>query len=478
MPLHISQVMFRVRVALGGGALLVAAGCRTYEPRPLDLDGARAAWLARSPSDNSVREFAASLARRPDDPTFHPADGLTLGEGEVVALVFNADLRRARLEAGVIRATADHAGLWHDPVLGVDLERVVANGGGANPWVVAGTLGLTVPISGRLDAEKARAGAELAAELEEVAALEWATRAALRELWVEWSAASVRREVGARYVTALREVAGLAEAQESAGSLTRLEARAFRVELAAREADQIALDARARELEIQLRAMMGLAPGAAADLVPTVAFAFSGGEDDDGLRTALERSSPELASVRARYEAAEASLRTEVRKQYPDLVLGPGYGRDQGDDRVLLGLQVPVPLWNRNRQGVAEAEARRESARTRFETTYEHLASRLAVALVRHAAGRAQREWVESAVVPLADEQEADARRVAALGRVDTLLLLASLQAQHAARVRLIDARAAEAIGAIRVAELIGPPPVEPRSESVVPSESRPAPSN
>ncbi|MBX9735360.1 MAG: TolC family protein [Phycisphaerales bacterium] len=319
------------------------------------------------------------------------------------------------------------------------------------------TLGITIPISGRLEAEKARAGASLAAELDRLAAKEWATRSALRELWIEWSAARVRAEVTEELIARLREVAALAARQEQAGSLARVDARLFRVELAGREADQIAAAARVKELELHLRATLGLAPQTSLRLVPSVTFAGRTTSADE-LRRLLDSSNPELAAVRAEYEVAEQSLRTEVRKQYPDLTIGPGYGSDQGDDRVLLGLSLPIPLWNRNQQGVAQATAQREVARGRFETTYEHLAFKLAIALSRYEAGRAQRELIEATVVPLADEQEADVRRVAVLGRVDPLLLLEALKTQHAAKVRLVDARAAESIGAVRLDELIGPP--------------------
>jgi outer membrane protein TolC len=198
----------------------------------------------------------------------------------------------------------------------------------------------------------------------------------------------------------------------------------------------------------------------------------------DELRLLLDSSNPELAAVRAEYEVSEQSLRTEVRKQYPDLTIGPGYGTDQGDNRVLLGLSLPIPLWNRNQQGVAQATAQREVARGRFETTYEHLSSKLAIALTRFEAGKAQRALVESSVVPLADEQEADVRRVAALGRVDPLLLLESLKTQYGAKVRLVDARASESIGAVRLDELIGPPipklpqPATPESPTTPPTHS------
>ena len=450
-------------ILLGTGAMILQAGCQSYERMPLDTNAVQNTLLARSPGDLSVREFAATLdaAEAGTRGSFDPSDGLTLAEGEPVALVFNPDLRLARLEANVTRATAAHAGLWQDPVLGVDVERIVSGAGGANPWVLGSTVGMTIPISGRLEAEKARAGAALAAELDRVAAKEWATRAALRELWMEWSAQRLRADIASELVARLRDVAALAAKQEQAGSMSRVESRLFRVELVGREADLVAVTARVKELELQVRAMMGLAPTAEVVLVPAVAFApraYHGQE----LGRMLELANPELAAVRSEYEVAERSLRAEVRKQYPDLTIGPGFGTDQGDERVLLGLSLPIPLWNRNQQAVAEASAQREVARGRFESTYEHLASRLALALIRFEAGKAQRAMVESSVVPLADEQEADVRRVAELGRVDPLLLLESLKTRHTAKLRLIDARTSEAIGAIRVDELIGPPAPSP----------------
>jgi cobalt-zinc-cadmium efflux system outer membrane protein len=441
----------------------LTGGCQSYEPRPLNIDATRGAWLARSPDDPSVREFAAVLERAERGSshawpgTFDPSDGLTLAEAEAVALVLNPDLRLSRLEANVTRATSAHAGMWQDPVLGVDIERIVAGAGGTNPWVAGSTIGITIPISGRLQAEKARAGAALAAELDRLAAKEWATRSALRELWIEWSASRLRAEVAESHLEGLRDVATLAERQERAGSMTRIDARLFRVELAGRQADVIATASRVRELEMRVRAMLGLAPEASVELVPTVVFSARTTQIDE-LRGLLDSSNPEISAVRAEYEVSEQSLRTEVRKQYPDLTIGPGYGSDQGDDRVLLGLSLPIPVWNRNQLGVAQASAHREVARGRFETTYERLASSLTIALTRYESGRAQRELVESTVVPLADEQEADVRRIAALGRVDPLLLLESLNTSHAARVRLVDARSTESIGAVRLDELIGPP--------------------
>jgi outer membrane protein TolC len=449
------------RLAAAALAILVVGGCQTYEPKPLDPVGSTAAWFARSPSDETVRAFADRLAASESVPVepFDPSDGLTLREAEPVALVFNRRLRLARLEADVTRATSDFAGLWEDPVGGVDLERILS--GVSNPWIVAATVGITLPISGRLEAEKAVAGASYAADLQSIAAKEWATRAALRELWLEWSAQVVRVELVNDLVQRLRDVSSLAARQQEAGVLSRIDARVFVVELAGREADATAAQARATELELQLRDVLGLAPDAPVRLVPSLVYAPRMTEDAD-LRREMASANADLAAIRSAYEVAEESLRLEIREQYPDLTIGPGYKNEDDDSRVLLGLSMPIPLWNRNQQGVAEATASREVARARYETTYEHVASRLAVALTHYRAGRAVREALEWRVVPLADEQDADVRRVAALGRVDPLLLLEAIQAQHAAKVRLTDSRAAESIGAVRLDELIGPPAPPP----------------
>ncbi len=449
----------RAAVLLAGLVLVAGGqvGCQSYERQPLDLAATREAWLARSPSDETARQFADRLAQAEgrDASAFDPADGLTLTEAEPVALVFNRELRLARLEANITRANADHAGLWDDPVLGVDIERVVSSV--PDPWMVAGTVGLTIPISGRLAVEKAHAGAEYAAALQRVASKEWATRSALRELWVRWSAESTRLALTTELVERLRAVSALAERQEQAGVMSRIDTMLFRVELAGAEADVITATARVKELELQLRDVLGLASDAPVRLVESVAYEPRG-TDPAWLQSMMESANPELMAVRGEYEVAEESLRLEVRTQYPDLIIGPGYGTDQGEGRVLLGLQLPLPFWNRNQQGVARATANREVARGRYESTFEHLSAKLAIEKMRFDAARAVREVIESRVLPLADEQDVDVRRVAELGRVDPLVLLGSIKSQYDVKVRLVDARAAEAIGAIRLDELIGPP--------------------
>ena len=71
----------------------------------------------------------------------------------------------------------------------------------------------------------------------------------------------------------------------------------------------------------------------------------------------LRDNHPELARLRARYEAAEAALRLEISKQFPDLRIGPSAAGDSGDKKTVLGLAlgIALPIFDRNQQAIAAA---------------------------------------------------------------------------------------------------------------------------
>lgn len=447
--------------AAAGLCVAMLAGCQTYTPRPLDAAAHRAQWAARSPEADGVAEFARRLAAPGEPAPFDPTDGLCLDEAEAVALFFNPRLRVARLRAGVAAATAENAGLWEDPALGFDGERILA--GVDHPWVVGATIGLTIPISGSLSAERDRAGAEHRAALARVAQEEWELRSRLRAAWLDWSAHTLRAQQTREFLGRLDAIAAVAARLEEAGEMPRTESRLFRVERLTRQNDLRLLDARARESELALRALMGLTPDAPVALAPTLARTPVEGFTHV-LDEAIEARSPMLAVLREEYAVAELTLRREVREQYPDITIGPGIGEEDGDSRALLGVSLPIPLWNRNRQGVAEAAAQRELARAEYESAVESLAADLAAAVVRAAALATQRQEIESLLVPLVDEQGEEIARLAQLGEFDALLTLETLIRQHETKLRLIEARLEEALAMTRIEELLGPPAPSPAS--------------
>src|SRR5204863_2457362 len=75
---------------------------------------------------------------------------------------------------------------------------------------------------------------------------------------------------------------------------------------------------------------------------------------------------PDILAALADYAAAEASLRIEIAKQYPDIHLTPGYQFDQGEHKWSLGIAAELPVLNQNQGPIAEALARREESAARF----------------------------------------------------------------------------------------------------------------
>lgn len=443
------------RAVLAGAcaAAAAASGCQSYEREPLRLDAYRDAISARLAEMEPVVAFAERLSAAGDDvpATFDAADGLSPAEGEVLALLYNPDLRVARLEAGVTLATFENAGLWQDPVFGFDAADILSD---PLPLEYGLIMRLTIPVSGRLGIEKDRAGAAYEAELRRVVDAEWSLRADVRRAWAAWTIAVERAALLASVVEQVEGLTRITDALTEEGELSRVEGRLFRVELADRRAELSEVMLVAERARLRLTGLLGLPGEVAVPLEPALP-AMAAPEAEDRIARMIA-SNTELAVWRARYRVAEETLRLEVRKQYPDLTIGAGYG-SEGDDRLLLGASIVIPVLNANRQGIAEARAARRVARAGAERTLERLLRELADAEVSIDVTREQRDRYEREIVPLLGEQTEDMRRIVELGETDTFLLLETVSRQYDAKSRLLELRQIDVEATIALAELLGP---------------------
>jgi outer membrane protein TolC len=431
---------------------VVLPACQRYARAPLDLPAYRASLERRDPAAADVVRYAEHLAAagRGAD-RYDPGDGLTLQEAEVVTLFFNAEVRLARLKADVPRVGAAEAGRWEDPELGVDAERIISSV--EHPWVLGGMLSFTVPLSGRLGVERDKARAEATAARLQALAEERRVLAELRSDWANWSAATERAALTRQILARLDAVLGNVERLRQAGELGPVDARLLQVERVNQNARLRGHESDAREAELRLKARMGLAPAAAVELLPAIPApsARPAGEDI----AALVAEHPRVRVARAEYDVAERAFELQIRKQYPDLRIGGGFGTDEGDERVLFGAGVPLPLFNANRRAIAEARASRDVARAAAEAEYQQLLVDATAAQARLQAARERLDYMEKELAPLADEQANDARRLADLGEFDTLVLLQAVQTAGEAKLAILDARLSVALGAGRLEALL-----------------------
>ena len=365
-------------------------------------------------------------------------------------------------------ASLETSGLWEDPVFGFDGAEILSPEG---PFEFGLMLEWTIPISGRLGVERDLASAAYEAELRRVVEAEWAIRMQVREAWAHWSEALLRQELLGNFVTDTQRVVELTDRLEEAGEFTRVEARLIRGQLASARLEAAGAALAVQAASSELYELIGLWPGGSLELLPELSSPAGSEQEVDIDR--LITSNLSLAVSRAEYQAAEEALRLEIRKQYPDLTIGAGYGNED-DDRLLLGLSIPIPALNGNRAGIAAAEAKRDQARLRAESQFEELSRRFLLARNKLSITSAQRESFETVLVPLLDQQLGEIERLMDLGQVDALLLLESLTGRLDAKSKLLDLRLSEVRASIEVESLLGPtipgepaPVDEPSTESL-----------
>jgi outer membrane protein TolC len=409
--------------------LALLGGCASYTRKPLLAEEFQQVLERRTPSDPAVAEGVT-------DDAYVPNDGLTLEEAELLALFLNPRLRSARQDAQVLKASAQYAGLWDDPEIGADALRILEDV--EKPWIAGASLSFTIPISGRLSVAKDQAEAEARAAVVEAWTEEQQVLLELRQAWAEWEAATASLDVSRRLFADLQRLVELTNRREELGELIAAEAVAFRLAEARLRLAMEQIEADETQARLRLIDLLGLLPVAEVTFISDEASEAATAVGPD----VVYQRSPQVVLAAARYQAAEERLRLEVRKQYPDITLGPLYGNEEGMDRLGVGFSIPIPILNANRQGIAEADAAREVARAKWEQAVQGAFSAKAQAEAALAAAQQRVNTLQDTIVPLATQQIDQARQLAELGELNTLLILDALEAEREAALDLIEAEA------------------------------------
>ena len=146
-----------------------------------------------------------------------------------------------------------------------------------------------------------------------------------------------------------------------------------------------------------------------------------------------------MLAALADYAAAEAMLRLEIAKQYPDIHLNPGYQLDGGKNKWGLGLGITLPILNQNQGAIGEAEAKRRESAAKFNVVQ----TKVLADCDRAAAGvSAARVKLSTAAGLIAEQQrrfETEKRLVVA-GEGDKLTLLTAEVERATTEITRLDA--------------------------------------
>lgn len=433
------------------GLFLVAfsliAGCQRFHPQSLNPGQHGDAWAQRAP--------AADAATGPSRPPVDLANGIALEEGEDLALHQNPTLRLLRLRAGISEAAASHAGRWQDPQFGLDALHI--NESMDDPWILTGSLALTVSVSGRLSAEREAARAQHAVDLYQVREAEWDVLHQVRRTWIRLSATQRSLDALADIQQHLDRLVESTQNLADAGEMLRTEASLFPIERVRLRMLHNRLTAESTEQRTNLLALLGLAPQSEVTIEPVPLAA----EDTDSAMpktTPIDRH-PALLRLQGELQAAQYRLEQERRARRPDITVGPIVESDEGQGRVGGMVALPLPLLHGNRQAIAEAEAALRFAEGTLDAAHEQQirkreqAERSLSDLHRHY------EEMQRHLAPLVEQQFADALRLHQLGEGTGLILLESLVQSYETRLSVIELQRDIALAQMHRQFVSGPAP-------------------
>ena len=449
-------------------AFVALAGCQHIPQEPLYLDEVRVALTDRPLEIAPIHAYAEQLLVKSNDEAgpFNVEDGLTRTEAQAIALWYNTDARAARMAAEHARHIAAASGRWDDPEVSVSggRKRVTTDtdttslsdnaglSGVERSWISAAGLSITIPLSGRLGAEKRFQ--ETAVDVADLAAAEaeWTLLAQIDEAWIDWSALSLHLELMEGYLDALAPFRDMSASLAEAGELAPSSARLFSVEYDRMTAAKRRLTGETAAARAAIIGLMGLIPEAPIELIPKLTDYPN--PDSSGQITGTH---PVLAHAKGIYDLAERSLRVELRTQYPDITLSPSFEDEQDETSLVLGLGMPIPVWNANRKNIAEAVAARDHARLQVEADYQ--AVLLAIVQARHRWVGAQEAWshLTENVADVLDVQLEESLSLLRLGELDVVLMHGVLTQTLETKSELLDALAEKQRMAVRIAAATTP---------------------
>lgn len=369
---------------------------------------------AAGSNPSPIRHVAAATAE--------PVGPLDLRSALALALRFNPGLSAASREREASDAAVLQAGAWPNPVFDAQVEDLRR-----------GNRTTTLQLSQPIELGGKRAARVTAAERarDQAASALLARRSELRAsvitLFFEVLAAQERLRL-AQDSVGLAEVATRAAANRvAAGKASPLEESRARVAEAGIRVELLQAEGALRSARQQLAALWGNPnPGftqadGALDRLPAAAAADVGGRLS---------AAPVLRHARLEVERRQALSDLEQARRMPAVTVSlgakrvpadEGMGSGSGRNQVVVGLSVPLPIFDTNRGNVAEALSREEKARDELAAAELQLGTDVAQATERLRSARATAQTLQRDALPGAEAAYKAAARGFELGKFSFL---------------------------------------------------------
>jgi len=434
--------MYRTVIAFLLSATLVAGGCRTADRR----------WPDDSPA-------AASPARPAEEPP-PPTGVITLPDAATLAMTRHPQLRVFALEMQAAQARTLQAGLRPNPELGIEIESL-AGGSERRGLDAAETtiqLGQLIELGGKRDKR-----VRVASLAQELAAWDYESKRlnVLREVadaFVEVLAAQERLSLASQLNVLAQQARSAVEQRVKAGKDSPVESLRAGVVLSQSRIEV----RRATSALAAARLKLAATWGAGEATFEAAAGDFQHVEPAPALDAAREAltANPDLARWAVEQRQRRAALDLAKAQAKVDVTIAGGVQRyeESDDSAFVVGLAVPIPIFNRNQGGIREATANLAKARQESDAAHVETFIALSAAINALAAAYDEVHVSQSDVLPLAEQAFEAAQQGYRQGKFDYLYVLDTQRTLFETKATYIDAVEAYHRARNEVERLIGRP--------------------
>jgi len=384
---------------------------------------------------------------------------LTLRDALALALRHNPELAASGKERSAAEAAVLQAGALPNPVLdigGDNLSNTRKAEAGDRTTVIQ--IGQLIELGGKRDARvrAAEASRDLAGWDYEAKRIEILSAVAQR--LVDVLAAQQRQTLAGEALALARQVADAVARRVQAGKVSPVEETKARLAQASAEVEL----EQARREGLAARSSLGALWSA-----PVLRFEKAVGDLEKTLSLpAYEqlagrvRDNPELARWSSETARRQAAIDGEKAKSVPNVTLSAGVTRfSQFDDRAyMVGISVPLPLFDRNRGGILEASRRLDKAGDEQRAAESRVLAELARTYQRVAAIEGEIKTLRNTLLPGAQSAFEAAVKGYELGKFGFLDVLDAQRTLFQARTQYLRALAEYQRGASEIERLVGGP--------------------